>query len=129
MAERIAHLTVAIAPELIGDGHRYDRAGRYRAAHPGIGIVDLEMQRDARRFGLGMTAPFGELVAQHQPAVVDPQARLHQPDTVFRDVRLDRGGGERGFVEAQCLTAALFADDEERRDSAGGTIGRASLLR
>src|SRR3569833_4526637 len=48
-AERVAHLAIDIAPELLRIGQHHDRAGRGRAHPPRFDIVDDQREREAGR--------------------------------------------------------------------------------
>src|SRR5690349_20673007 len=78
VAERVAELPVAVAPELILEQHDDGRTGIHRALPPLVGVLHLEVDSNALRWGcLRATTKFGEVVRQENSGAVHAKARVH----------------------------------------------------
>lgn len=79
MTERIFHLTVAITPKRIGHGHPDLATGRDRAIEQGVGVLDVDMQKNTRAAATFGRETIGrKLVREHERGVADLQLRVHQ---------------------------------------------------
>lgn len=110
MPERVAHPAVA-AIEFIAAGAHHSRSCSDGAVEPGIGIIDIEHQRDGGasghrvgRNGADLLLMLGKFVGQIDGAAIDPQRRV--ADLVLILVALQLFGGEGGLVEGDRVDAA-----------------------
>src|SRR5262245_20337757 len=121
MAERIDELPVAIAPEHVADRHLDLGARLDGAFERGVGVLDVEVQRDGRAFERvrRLAAGLRELVVQQQHRVADLQLRVHDQPAVGADAAEDFARAERGLVEVDRARRAADLEVRGQRMEAG----------
>src|SRR5206468_11048564 len=93
VAERVLELAVAVAPELIGYGHRHLGAGFDRARDDRIDVVDVEVDGDRRALSaFGPSAPHS--------GISSTSITVESPMRTAACMSLPSGPGNRAFSVA-----------------------------
>src|SRR5262245_29369420 len=112
MAEGIAQLAVAIAPELVGKLNHHCCTGIYRSIPPGIRVRHLQVQHHACRVWQILSAMmFWKMVVHHQRVTVDLQMGMHQA-AIIRSVTHQLFGAKCLSVKFNGFGCAACADGE-----------------
>src|SRR5437867_8157161 len=77
--ERILHVAVAVAPELIGEWESDHASGVDRLREGGVGVRHVEAEHNRPvSFGDRRRAEFGKIVGEHEHGVADADRGVHE---------------------------------------------------